>query len=51
MTTSTYIPQLTPLIAVHATAAILAMLTGPVAIWARKGQPLRPRLHRAFGYA
>ena len=51
MTTSTYIPQLTPLIAVHATAAILAVLTGPVAIWARKGQTLRPRLHRAFGYA
>ena len=51
MTTSTYIPQLTPLIAVHATAAILAVLTGPVAIWARKGLTLRPRLHRAFGYA
>lgn len=55
MTASTYVPQLTPLIAVHATAAILAMLTGPVAIWARlwtrKGQTLRPRLHRAFGYA
>ena len=51
MTTSNYIPQLTPLIAVHATAAILAVLTGPVAIWARKGQTLRPRLHRAFGYA
>ena len=29
MTTSTYIPQLTPLIAVQATAAILAVLTGP----------------------
>ncbi len=43
--------QLTPLIAVHATAAILAVLTGPVALWGRLGQRQRPRLHRAFGYA
>lgn len=52
------IPQLpampiTPLIAVHMTAALLAVATGPVALWARKGrgQRPRPRLHRAFGYA
>lgn len=43
--------QLTPIIAVHATAAILAIATGPVALWARKGREQRPRLHRAFGYA
>lgn len=43
--------QLTPLIAIHMTAAIGAVLTGPVALWARKGRAQRPRLHRAFGYA
>ncbi len=43
--------QLTPIIAVHMTAAIGAVATGPVALWARKGHVQRPRLHRAFGYA
>lgn len=43
--------QTTPLIAVHATAAILAIATGPVALWARRGRAQHPRLHRAFGYA
>lgn len=43
--------ELTPLIAVHATAATLAVATGPVALWARRGATQRPRLHRAFGYA
>jgi uncharacterized membrane protein len=43
--------QLTPLIAIHMTAALLAVVTGPVALWARKGATQRPRLHRAFGYA
>jgi uncharacterized membrane protein len=43
--------QLTPLIAVHMTAALLAIATGPVALWARKGATQRPKLHRAFGYA
>ena len=43
--------QLTPVIAVHATAAIAALATGPVALWARKSASQRPRLHRAFGYA
>ncbi len=43
--------QLTPIIAVHMTAAALAVATGPVALWARKGRQQRPRLHRAFGYA
>ena len=43
--------QMTPIIAVHMTAAILAVVTGPVALWARKGSAQRPKLHRAFGYA
>jgi uncharacterized membrane protein len=43
--------QLTPLIAVHMTAALGALVTGPVALWARRGRLQRPRLHRAFGYA
>ena len=43
--------QLTPLIAVHMTAALGAIVIGPVALWARRGASQRPRLHRAFGYA
>jgi uncharacterized membrane protein len=43
--------QLTPLIAVHMTAALGALVTGPVALWARRQREQRPRLHRAFGYA
>ena len=43
--------HLTPLIAIHLAAAIGAVVTGPVALWARKGRAQRPRLHRAFGYA
>ena len=43
--------QLTPIIAVHMTAAIGAVATGPVALWARKSRAQRPRVHRAFGYA
>ena len=43
--------NLTPLIAVHMSAAISALVVGPVALWARKGATQRPRLHRAFGYA
>ncbi|UUZ64062.1 DUF2306 domain-containing protein [Polaromonas sp. P1-6] len=43
--------ELTPLIAVHMTAAIVATAIGPVALWARMGRTQRPRLHRAFGYA
>ena len=42
--------QLTPLIAVHMTAALGAIAIGPVALWARKGATQRPKLHRAFGY-
>jgi uncharacterized membrane protein len=43
--------SMTPVIAVHATAAIAAVAIGPVALWARRGRQQRPRLHRAFGYA
>jgi uncharacterized membrane protein len=43
--------QLTPLIAIHMAAALAAVVTGPVALWARRGRQPRPRLHRAFGYA
>jgi uncharacterized membrane protein len=41
---------LTPLIAIHMSAALAALVTGPVALWARRGREQRPRLHRAFGY-
>lgn len=43
--------QMTPVIAVHLTAALGAVLLGPVALFARRGRVQRPRLHRAFGYA
>ena len=43
--------EMSPVIAVHMTAALGAVATGPVALWARKGAVQRPRLHRAFGYA
>lgn len=43
--------ELNSVIAVHMSAAIGAVLTGPVALWARRGRLQRPRLHRAFGYA
>lgn len=43
--------EMSPVIAVHMTAALAAVATGPVALWARKGAVQRPRLHRAFGYA
>ena len=43
--------QLTPIIAIHLSAALAAVLTGPIALWARRGPAQRPKLHRAFGYA
>ena len=43
--------QLTPIIAIHLSAALAALATGPVALWARRSRAQRPRLHRAFGYA
>lgn len=41
----------TPIIAIHASAAIAATVIGPFALWARLGLRQRPRLHRALGYA
>ena len=43
--------QMSPLIAIHTSAALAAIVLGPFALWARKGRRQRPRLHRAFGYA
>ena len=50
--------QMSPVIAVHLTAVLAALVLGPIALWARRGhgQPgrsvtSRPRLHRAAGYA
>ena len=41
----------TPMIAVHLSAALGALATGPIALWARQGRTPRPALHRGFGYA
>ena len=49
--------QMSPVIAIHLSAALGALVLGPVALWARKGHQARiattqrPRLHRAAGYA
>jgi uncharacterized membrane protein len=49
--------QLTPVIAIHLSAALGAIALGPLALCARRGhagrvaQTQRPRLHRAAGYA
>jgi uncharacterized membrane protein len=42
--------QMTPIISVHMTASLIALVIGPIAIWARLGQTKRPWIHRAFGY-
>lgn len=36
-------------LAIHLATAILALLIGPVAIWARRAVPVRPHLHRLTG--
>ena len=41
--------QLTPLNAIHMTAALPATAIGPVASWARRGRLQRPTLHRRIG--
>ena len=33
------------------TAALGAVVVGPIALWARNGSTQRPHIHRAFGYA
>jgi len=43
--------NLTPVIAIHMTFALTAVALGPVAMWTRLGTRVRPRWHRAFGYA
>ncbi len=42
---------MTPLIAVHMSAALGAVAIGPIVLWARLGTLARPWLHRALGYA
>ncbi len=42
--------ELTPTIAVHATAATLATVVGPFALWARLSGRQRPSVHRIAGY-
>lgn len=41
----------TPVIAVHTTFAVSALALGPMALWSRLGSTVRPRWHRAAGYA
>lgn len=40
---------LTPVIAVHLTTALGAFVLGPVALWTRLGQTVRPNWHRWAG--
>lgn len=42
---------ITPLIAIHMSAALAATAIGPVALWSRRQGASHPRLHRAAGYA
>lgn len=41
----------TPTTAIHTTFALSALALGPVALWTRLGSRVRPRWHRAAGYA
>ena len=38
--------QMSPVIAVHMTASLIALVIGPIAMWARLGQTKRPWIHR-----
>jgi len=40
-----------PTVAIHMSFAISAVALGPLALWTRLGTVIRPRWHRAFGYA
>lgn len=42
--------DMSPIIAIHLSAALGAVAAGPVALWARRSGAQRPKLHRAFGY-
>lgn len=41
----------TPIVAVHTTLALSAVALGPLALWSRLNRVVRPRWHRAAGYA
>jgi uncharacterized membrane protein len=41
----------TPVIAIHTTFALSAVVLGPLALYTRLGRTARPRWHRAAGYA
>jgi len=43
--------QMSPIIAVHLTAAMTALVLGPAVLWTRRTGQHRPHLHRALGYA
>lgn len=42
---------MSPVIAIHTTFALSAVVLGPFALWTRMGRSVRPRWHRAAGYA
>src|SRR5690606_24277425 len=42
---------MTPVVAIHASFALAALLLGPFALWTRLGTRQRPRWHRRAGYA
>jgi uncharacterized membrane protein len=43
--------SLSPQVIIHLACAVLAVILGPFALWARLMGRQRPKLHRAFGYA
>ena len=42
--------QMSPVIAVHMTASLIALVIGPIAMLASLCQTKRPWIHRAIGY-
>lgn len=42
---------LTPVVTLHLAATLAAVLIGPLALWTRLSRTVRPRWHRALGYA
>jgi uncharacterized membrane protein len=43
--------EFTPVTAIHTTFALCAVALGPIALWSRLSLRVRPRWHRAAGYA
>jgi uncharacterized membrane protein len=41
----------TPIVAIHTSFALSAVVLGPFALWTRMGPTVRVRWHRAAGYA